>query len=383
MTLGGGGIEPPPLSLWPNSHMAFEIDVLPVGESSKSGDAICLRFGSDLYSATPNQTVVLIDGGFASDGARVVEHVRTHYRTDRVDLVVSTHPDGDHVKGLPTVLRELEVGQLWMHLPWRHSVGMAGLFSDGRVTDNSMGERLRAALNGAHVLAETADEMGVPVVEPFAGVRDQTGSILTLGPDSGHYEALLLELLEAKKEASGRFSDAFGTAVQTAVRAVTSVAESFGVETLTDDGEVSPINNSSTVLLFEHDGVRVLFTGDAGPRSLTRALDVMTYEYGVAPSSLGYVQVPHHGSRRNVGPTLLDRLVGNRLSADQTLRTAFASAAANGSPKHPSKRVLNAFRRRGAPVYVTAGRHWLFGHGVSRPGWSAGSPEPFHYTFDE
>lgn len=362
--------------------MAFEIDLLPVGKNTKSGDAICLRFGTDLQSSYPTQTVVVIDGGFTSDGDRVVEHVRTHYRTDRVDLVVSTHPDGDHVNGLPTVLRELDVRQLWMHRPWEHSVGMAGLFSDGRVTDSSLGDRLRRSLNGAHVLADVADELDIPTAEPFTGLEDSTGSLRVVGPDSDYYEGLLLEILERKRAASSTFSEAFGTAIKTAARAMTRVAESLGVETLTDDGEVSPNNNSSTVLLFEHDGARVLFTGDAGVPSLTRALDVMTYEYGVAPSELGYVQVPHHGSRRNVGPTLLDRLLGPKLSTDQTLRIAFASAAKK-SEKHPSKRVMNAFRRRGAPVYVTAGRHWLISRGVSRPGWSAGSPEPFHYSFDE
>ena len=45
---------------------AYQIDFFPVGDGSKSGDAIAMRFG-DLSDPTKNQ-VVVIDGGFQSSG---------------------------------------------------------------------------------------------------------------------------------------------------------------------------------------------------------------------------------------------------------------------------------------------------------------------------
>jgi len=78
--------------------MGYEVDFLPVGED-KSGDAITLRFGN-LHADPPQQFVMVIDGGYAETGETVVEYVRTHYKTNRIDLVVSTHPDQDHVGGV-------------------------------------------------------------------------------------------------------------------------------------------------------------------------------------------------------------------------------------------------------------------------------------------
>ncbi|MBF4307570.1 MBL fold metallo-hydrolase, partial [Vibrio anguillarum] len=45
--------------------MGYEIDFLGVGEESKSGDAIALRYGN-LHGHRDEQTVVVIDGGFQS-----------------------------------------------------------------------------------------------------------------------------------------------------------------------------------------------------------------------------------------------------------------------------------------------------------------------------
>jgi beta-lactamase superfamily II metal-dependent hydrolase len=347
-----------------------------VGPQSKSGDAICLRFGPDLTSRYPTQTVVVIDGGFSGDGARVVEHVRTHYRADKIDLVISTHPDSDHINGLHKVLDDIEVEELWVHKAWDHSQGMADLFSDGRVTDNSLGERLREALNGAHVLSEKATRQGTRVIEPFQGITDLSGSLIVLAPYVNYYEALLLNLLENRRSPSAPAS-----IKEAAARA--SVYEWPEHETLTDDGEVSTVNNTSVVTLFQYDNQKVLFTADAGAGSLERAIDVLEDDYRIPTSSLNYIQVPHHGSRRNIGPTLLNRLLGRPLHHEEKLRVAFASAAVNGAPKHPSKRVLNAFRRRGAPVWVTAGTHWCISHGVQRAGWGPRDPEPFHFAFEE
>lgn len=105
--------------------MGYEVDFLGTDSESKSGDAIAIRFGS-LKGSRDEQTVVVIDGGFNDDGARLVDHIRSHFGTDRVDLVISTHPDQDHINGLETVLNELDVDELWLHQPWEHNAGLAG-----------------------------------------------------------------------------------------------------------------------------------------------------------------------------------------------------------------------------------------------------------------
>ncbi len=82
--------------------MGYEIDFLAVGDNGRSGDAIALRYGN-LHGDRDAQRVVVIDGGFSDDGYRLAELIRTYYKTDHVDLVVSSHPDSDHANGLKTL----------------------------------------------------------------------------------------------------------------------------------------------------------------------------------------------------------------------------------------------------------------------------------------
>ena len=125
-----------------------------------------------------------------------------------------------------------------------------------------------------------------------------------------------------------------------------TIAEDWDIETLRNDGVTSPVNNSSAIVRFDWKGRLSLLTGDAGIPALEMALDYLEAD-GFDPSQLGFVQVPHHGSRRNVGPAVLDRLLGPRRTIDESARSAFASVAKKGAPKHPAKKVANAFRRRG------------------------------------
>jgi hypothetical protein len=53
----------------------FEIDFLPVGENSCSGDAICVRYGSPESGYTIN----IVDGGYGSTTETIVDHLYNHY----------------------------------------------------------------------------------------------------------------------------------------------------------------------------------------------------------------------------------------------------------------------------------------------------------------
>ena len=47
--------------------MGYEIDIIGVGQESKSGDAIAIRWGN-LFGQRSEQRVVIIDGGFHESG---------------------------------------------------------------------------------------------------------------------------------------------------------------------------------------------------------------------------------------------------------------------------------------------------------------------------
>jgi len=360
--------------------MGYEIDFLPVGEESKSGDAITLRFG-DLHGHRDNQIVVVVDGGFASTGEKVVEHVRTHYGTDRVDLAVLTHPDSDHANGLKVVVEEMDVKRLWMHRPWLMEESLRAVAKSKVPTRADLDDRFERALSNAYELDEIAEGKGIPVDDPFTGMQiggDAFGGTLyVVGPSWEYYASLIPQFGQTVSRSSGL--------LEGIKRAAASVAETFGIETLSDDDcKTSASNNSSAVLLLSVGGRHMLLTADAGIEALTNVADVLDAQPWYSTDNLRFVQVPHHGSRRNVGPTILDRLLGPKQAEESFRRRAFVSAAVNGEPKHPSRRVTNAFRRRGSPVVATQGESICHFHDApARAGWGPANALPFYSTVED
>lgn len=361
--------------------MAYEVDFLPVGEGENSGDAIALRFGN-LSGSRNEYTVAVVDAGFKNSGEALVDHILRVYKTNKVDIIVSTHPDGDHIGGLSVVLENLTVGCLWMQQPWKHTKDIADMFRDGRVTDNSVKEDLRESLEAACGLEALARKKRIPIIEPFTGLSDPTNSLYVIGPAKEYYESLLPSFRGTPKPKESML-EALMKAIQKAEEVVKRVFESFDVETLDDNGETTAENNSSVILLLAQGQRNILLTADAGAPALNQAIDYLE-ACRFDPGNITFVQVPHHGSQRNVGPTLLDRVLGPKLSEDRRKKTAFVSVSKDGEPKHPSKKVINAFRRRGAPVVATKGAGICHFDGVSlRPGWCAAEPLPFYHEVEE
>lgn len=358
--------------------MGYEVDFLAVGDEGKSGDAIALRFGN-LEGSRSEQTVVVIDGGYIKSGEDLVSHIKSHYLTDVVDLVILTHPDSDHTSGLHIVLEQLTVRNLWMHKPWEHCDGKALSFQDGRVTDNSISERLKNALESACQLHKLAIKKGIPIEEPFTGLTDATGCIQVVGPTYEYYNELLVEfsgMPELASESASKQASFFEKAKE---KVMEWISEHWNIDLIKDDGDTtSAQNHSSAIIQFNIEGRRLIFTGDAGRESLERAAShIGQIDY---LDKLAFIQIPHHGSFRNIGPTVLNKLVGEiKPKGHSPHFSAFCSAAKYGAPKHPSKKVLNAFTRRGARVHVTAGtgKHHHMG-APKRENWSTAIPEPFH-----
>jgi beta-lactamase superfamily II metal-dependent hydrolase len=282
-----------------------ELDLLPVGAGKQSGDAFALRF---TRPDTGAEARVIIDAGYRAEGAAMVAHVRERWGSDRVDLVVSTHPDPDHIGGLPTVLHELEVGTLWIHRLESHRT--------------------------VRELLGIAAARGTTVVEPWTGQTFGGGALRLLGPDRATYAAL--------QGAPAPTRPGFPWRTLRAVALAIHPRLPFEIPFGPFEG-TSPRNDSAMILALELPGFRALLPSDAGVAMVHRALDL-------APGPYDLVLVAHHGSTHNASSRLLDRLAPARRGDP-----AFVSAA-KGSPFHPARHVVRAYERRGRRVQVTAGR---------------------------
>lgn len=95
-------------------------------------------------------------------------------------------------------------------------------------------------------------------------------------------------------------------------------------------------------------------------------------------NSLSFIQVPHHGSRRNIGPAVLNKLVGNIVSEGGRSGVCAFISCAPDSDKHPHQAVINAFTRRGAKVVATEGTNKR--HSSNAPPEMAGLQSPHAHT---
>jgi len=346
--------------------MNYEIEFLPVGNGEKSGDAILVRCGEE-----NDYKIMVVDGGGKESGQALVDHIKNYYKTDYVDYVVNTHPDQDHASGLSVVLEELKVGELWIHRPWEHTSEIIHHFKDGRITENSLKERLQKAFKYVYPLEEMAREKNIKIYEPYQGSK--IGEFEVLSPNINWY---LYELIPEfnktpdAKPATESFTDSLSTLAS-------RVLESFNYEILKEDGETSADNESSVILYANFNGDGILLTGDSGIRALNKAYD---YKPQIS-DNLKFVQVPHHGSRRNVSPSILDKILGNK--GQSINKTAFVSASKE-STKHPRPIVVNAFIRRGCKVCSTEGNTIMNYQGMpNRDGWSAVTPLEFKEDVEE
>lgn len=320
------------------------------GDGGRSGDAIVLRFAEPRQ---PTPVIVVIDAGFTDTGAQVVDHIEKYYNTRHIDLIISTHPDTDHLNGIRTILEQCDVEELLIHQPWNHS-------PDAHLLGNY--DRLEE-------ICELAMTKNVLMSEPFTGLERFGGVLRILGPTERYYLEQLNEAME--EERSGKSAErlalsASGSRLWKRTYAVLERALSYlPMETLDDIDDTGPRNKTSVITLLDLDERRSIFTGDTGIEGLNQGIDA--YELIHGPISLtqpSILQVPHHGSKHNLGPSILDRILGPKNAPFGTVQAAISSAKA--SEKHPSPKVTNALNRRNARVVATEGNSF----GYSSPGHS-------------
>jgi len=279
----------------------MKIELLPAGH----GDCILIEYGPP---DSPRR--VLVDGGPARSYPALAARLgRIPPDRRRIDLLVVTHVDADHIEGVLRLLNDadlaVEIGEAWFngyqHLPPDDLLGPA------------QGEIVSALLR-ARGIAWNARFGGGPVRRGREGPLPRRelpgGLVLTvLAPGDAELRALR-RVWERECRRAGITPGSTAAAPATAKPALDAYLGDLDVAALAalpqTETDTSPANASSIVLLAEHGGHSVLLAGDAAPGPLTAGIERLLAERGRDVLAVDLFKLPHHGSRYNVTREVLD-----------------------------------------------------------------------------
>lgn len=330
---------------------AFEIDLLPVTSGKKSGDCIAFRYG-DLEKGGDYQTVVVLDAGFSKNATDLKAHLKKYYNCQtpegkvKIDLMIASHTDIDHVGGLAALAEddEVEILNVWAHIPQKEM--NKSWYADKRHTTNSIQSSLDEAFSQ---LTTIADKIGKDaLLDPYSSWELNEAKFTILSPSSDFYKKCIAN--------SGKAELAPNEKVEAMKYPASSNSETDEEQYVKghikwDYSEgTSAINESSMVFLFEYGDIRILFCGDAGREAMENAISYAEKE-GINLKELTLIKQPHHGSRKNVTPEIMDTI---------TAKYCFISCTKEDVGHHPSKRLVNMLIEKGYKVYTTSGTtlHW-------------------------
>lgn len=353
--------------------MFFSLDV----RRARKGDCLLLHYGTE-----QNPGLVMIDGGpsgvYGPHLRPRLEEIR-QVRGDgplRVDLLMISHVDDDHIQGILDLTRELREAAQDNEPPlvrildlWHNSFdniidgkgdeltgqvesqfGPASVTGGGELSDEEIAdveedsdEHPEVVLSGLMVLASIAqgaqlrvdaELLDLPVNDEFDGgliIADEDAepidmgrglSFTVVGPMRPEVEALRKKhndwLKDLKKKGKSPS------------------------EVLAAYVDKSVPNLSSLVLLAEVDGKTMLLTGDARGDKILEGLEMTGLIEPGGTLKVDVLKVPHHGSDNNLDDDFFERIIARHY--------VFSGDGEHGNPERASLEML--FEARGDDDYT-------------------------------
>ncbi len=357
---------------------AFEFHFHPVGSGERSGECITARIAVDGI-----QNIYVIDGGTQETGAHVSRFIRTYYGSDKIDHLILTHPDDDHASELKEMLSHCVVGNLWAILPWEHSHFVSHLFYWRKSQQDLKIDIVERHPRLAEIVS-LANQQGTRILQPLQGCN--IGPFHVVSPHLSFYCDLLPFMSKTPPALPGittpaNFQDTPSNTT-TSADAI-NVQEDWQTETLTESGNTSAANESSVVLYGNIANHRILLTGDAGMAALLHSIvycsTAQAWGLDLPMQQFNLMSIPHHGSRNNITPYILNQLIGPPVPQGVSRHLHAYASASIADPIHPRRVVTNAFVRRGAVVATTRGTTLRYRHdpySVFAPLWPV-APDDF------
>lgn len=272
-----------------------------------NGDAIFVSYGNHNY---PRH--ILIDGGTTDVIGNLIETLNLHRSAGRLRLeaLVVTHYDLDHIQGIIELLREppewLEIADVWFN--GRHHLVPLDLLGNEEGIELSHLIRERYPWNAA--FAGDVICAGERVVLPDGMV------VSVVSPGELQLAKLAAEWPAGEEPVEERDADAVADLLGRTDSWPPGSFTSALLQKSTKD--TSAPNGSSIALMLEFEGKRALLAGDAF--SAVVSAGIRTF-WPTGRLSVDLFKLSHHGSKRNTDEELLAAIDCRRFLISTNSRT--------------------------------------------------------------
>jgi beta-lactamase superfamily II metal-dependent hydrolase len=260
--------------------------------------------GDSILVATSNGTNILIDGGEEGTYGEEIEDSLDERNIEKLDLVVLTHIDSDHIGGIIEMLEEEDnhdrIEELW--------------FNDSTVKINVKNGEIgyRQGNKLEKIIKDTPIKHNSNIfLKKGCSKRDREyhiGSDIKLTLLSPMKNTLCTQV-KKWQEYNGEIAGL--SCIDK--RDLNKVAESFKEENLNKSKtkklskatNTSLANKTSIAFILEYNQKQFLFLGDADIKTINQSLVDLNYS---SENRLGveFVKLSHHGSKQNINENFLD-----------------------------------------------------------------------------
>ena len=144
VTINLGGAD---TSAAPNSESKLIVHFLDVGQ------------GDSIFIELPNGKTMLVDAGENYHGQGIIDYVQT-IGYHKLDYVVATHPHEDHIGSMPYIVRNFEIGSIYMPDVTANTATFESLLK----AIKAKGLRVKNGRTGVHIIKY--DELTADIIAP-------------------------------------------------------------------------------------------------------------------------------------------------------------------------------------------------------------------------
>lgn len=276
---------------------------------AKEGDCLFVRYGNENEMHN-----ILIDGGCAECGHTVERIIKQcDNNNEKIDLVVVTHVDEDHIGGLITGFASVNEEILK-----RSIQRIAFNTSRGFLQHNKLNGKIRKTEEAVKVIVCEGDGCSIGDAKSLCDIINEKGlkckledyivsgtemiignaKLTILSPDEQSLSAFMNKWEEENNcESAGGCSNEFPEEIYKDLTALKK--EKY------PGADASLSNRASIAFLFEYEDVKILFLGDAAAPIYTKELKKYMKNEKI---SIDVVKMSHHGSSRSISKRFLDSI---------------------------------------------------------------------------